>query len=233
MQSTPYQKRGHIGGTVWSNNFNGAFIRTRRKPIFHRTPRQTQARANFRNVVQFWRTLSAPEKQSWIDQLGNYTRTHTNGEPYEIYGFILSNAFNLPTVTAEEPPINSGTDPVSFPSISFDFFIIDLNPFGLGFGVTPGTIPTGFTYKIFASVLMDIPRSLSYPNDFKLIQEFETSPGAVYNISSAYVAAYGPGPNFLSNPDDSFFVEIRLILRHIATGQQTEAAAGVAEFFIP
>ncbi len=80
--------RGSIGGTVFSRNRGGAYMRARTTPINPNTPRQGLVRADLSNVVALWSdSLSQANRDQWGVYAAAIPRTNRLGETIFWTGF--------------------------------------------------------------------------------------------------------------------------------------------------
>lgn len=71
--------RGKIGGKVYSRNGAGAYVRKYVKPVNKNSQTQQTARNNFASISGSFRTLTAGERQTFVDMAPFYKRTDSVG----------------------------------------------------------------------------------------------------------------------------------------------------------
>lgn len=110
--------RGSVGGTVFSRNANGAYMRNRTTPFNSNTISQQLVRAQFGNISRAWRDLTQAEQESFINQSPNYPYTNSLGESSVYTGFQLFQKTNTQLEAIGLPSISSMPSPVELPSIT-------------------------------------------------------------------------------------------------------------------
>lgn len=86
---------GSIGGTTFSHNRYGTYTRQRRSPVQPQTPPQVAQRAAFTFVSQYWRnTLTAAEREAWIDYAAQTPVTDVFGDSQVLPGNAMFTRFN-------------------------------------------------------------------------------------------------------------------------------------------
>jgi len=139
--------RGSIGGTVFSQNANGAYSRNRSKGSNPNTIKQQFQRNSFGAQSRAWKTLSEADQQTWVSQAPNYPYINRLGETGRYTGFQLyvkvNNALNGVGVT----PLSSMVSPTEvLPTATFELNSLDIASSNLFVQTTfaggSATIPT-------------------------------------------------------------------------------------------
>jgi hypothetical protein len=174
-------------------------IRNRTVIVQKRTPRQSFVKSLLATRAQVWRTLTAPQKASWLAQVGNYQRTDSLGNVYNIQANPLQIFTNVNAEILGNPPILSGSAPVSYPAYEYGqlgfaggFDLIEaqirdtLNP-------TDFTIPVGFDAKIYFTAALSSGQSQPPDYEYKLVSVlasgFDTEN---HNYYSDYLLQFPP-----------------------------------------
>lgn len=93
------QRSGSIGGTVWSHNSSGAYIRNRTVPVNPNTDRQNAVRVAVRNLAIFWGTeLTQALRDGWNQYAAAVTWLNALGQSINLTGlnhFIRCNTQKL------------------------------------------------------------------------------------------------------------------------------------------
>jgi hypothetical protein len=71
--------RNAIGGSVFSKNRGGNYIRKKVTPVNPKTASQTSSRALFAQFSQQWRTLTAAQRLAWNNAVAGYAKTDIFG----------------------------------------------------------------------------------------------------------------------------------------------------------
>lgn len=78
---------GASGGTVFSHNRGGAYVRRWAKPSNAQSAAQTAMRSIFGNVARFWGSLTAAEVEVWQEEGANISKTDVFGDERKLNGF--------------------------------------------------------------------------------------------------------------------------------------------------
>ncbi len=98
--------RGSIGGTTFSRNRFGNYMRARKTPVNPQSPRQSAIRAIVASVNELWNgSLTQANRDSWEVYGSNVPATNKLGEVIRLPGF---NQFNKTSIAA----VNAGNTPI-------------------------------------------------------------------------------------------------------------------------
>lgn len=86
---------GSVGGSTFSRNRFGPYIRIKANPVNPRTPRQTVVRNNFGGYSALWRTLSEGQRNAWAAAAETVANSNSLGFPNSISGQNLFVGFNV------------------------------------------------------------------------------------------------------------------------------------------
>ena len=92
------QVSGKLGGTVFSHNRGGKYIRSAATPTDPNTVFQQVVRANMATLVATWPTITDKDREAWATYAANVPLPDRFGEPRSITGqqmFIRCNAARL------------------------------------------------------------------------------------------------------------------------------------------
>lgn len=93
------QRSGSIGGTVWSHNSSGAYIRNRSVPVNPNTDRQIAVRNAVRSLAIAWQnTLTQVQRDAWDTYAANVSWLNHLGQTINLTGlnhYIRSNTPRL------------------------------------------------------------------------------------------------------------------------------------------
>lgn len=102
------QRSGSIGGTVWSHNRSGAYIRNRSVPVNPNTDRQVAVRNIVRALTIAWaNTLSQAQRDAWDLYAANVDWINSLGQSINLTGlnhYVRSNTPRLQTAQARIDP---------------------------------------------------------------------------------------------------------------------------------
>jgi hypothetical protein len=93
------QRSGSIGGTVWSHNSAGAYIRNRSVPVNPNTARQVAVRNAVRSITIAWNTvLTQVQRDAWDVYAANVTWVNHLGQTINLTGLNHYVRSNTPRV---------------------------------------------------------------------------------------------------------------------------------------
>lgn len=136
--------RGKVGGSIYSKNAFGSYVKNKTIPINPNTPAQQAARAQFATVSQDWANLTRAQKRAWGANAINYQQKDVFGKVYTPSGFgmFMSLNGNLSTVGAEKlvapPSITPPPDMYDF-NMDADISATAINVFETGMAVPADT----------------------------------------------------------------------------------------------
>lgn len=211
------QIRGSIGGTTFSQNSNGAYIRNRSEPVNPNTIAQQAARAVLTGQSSSWKNLTDAERLTWQTQAPNYPYVDSLGQVKQYTAPQLFMAVNQRLVNAGEAPLVTIGAPVSMPSLdSVAAAAAEGTP---AFTVTvtidgSATTPAGVFVNIYASAPMSAGRNFISRSKLRKIATVPDTTLTPYNILAAYTAIYGAGALIAGNK-----IAVRVEFVMGATGQ--------------
>lgn len=98
------QASGSIGGTVFSHNRGGMYIRNRSQPTQPNTPRQQAVKTTMSYLTAYWNnTLTATQRTAWNTYAANVPLINRLGEAKNVTGlnmFVRTNSIALDTGAA-------------------------------------------------------------------------------------------------------------------------------------
>ena len=86
--------RGKSGGSVFSKNRSGAYVKNKVTPINQKTAAQQGVRETLGKLAGDWRTLSEDQRSSWKEGSANFPLTNVFGDQYFLAGNMLYNRLN-------------------------------------------------------------------------------------------------------------------------------------------
>lgn len=103
------QRSGSIGGTVFSRNRFGAYIRNRSMPVNPQSGLQTAVRNIVRGLAIAWNTeLTVAHRNAWLDYAENVPWTNHLGQQVYLTGLNHFIRSNTPRLQAGAPRIDDG-----------------------------------------------------------------------------------------------------------------------------
>lgn len=143
--------RGHIGGTVFSRNSSGAYMREKVTPVNPNTPRQTDVRNSLTILSKRWATLSNVQRTAWAELAKAFPRTDVFGNPVPLSGIAQYQAVNnvlrnAGQGTIDNPPLDLIVPELTIISLNLDSVTQQIE---LGFSPTP--LPANIAIYAFAT----------------------------------------------------------------------------------
>lgn len=87
--------RGHVGGSVFSRNSSGAYLREKVSPINPRTDKQLAVRAALSDLSKAWAALGESQREAWAALARAFPRTDVFGNPVPLTGLAQYQSSNL------------------------------------------------------------------------------------------------------------------------------------------
>ena len=226
---SPGENKSYQGAT-FSQNGSGFIIRKKVKPLYKLTERNSISRANFRNVVSNYRIQSPGEKAAWTTKSPQFPRVNSLGQGYTLQGNQLYTGLNQNRVNSDLPINTTAPDAAVFPMRSITSFLMDVDPVDLSLQLDSNLVPPNFNFLFWSSNIYSSQRALSFPQDYKLIQEFTPGTYPQFDISTNWQQAFGSGPTYDNIPPDVAFISIVLICFYIPSGENAQLDSIFASF---
>lgn len=188
---------GKSGGTVFSRNKSGAYIKGFVVPTNPNTIKQQDVRSSFANLVGTWKGLTKAEQQAWIDIAPQYpyqnrvgdTKIYTGQQLYiklnqnlDVVGATL-----LTTPLVPEAFSNTRVTATTFTLTAGDLTTATVTLQAIGLA----------TESIIVMATVNVGGGINNPAQsmFKLVEVFtDASAGVSLDIDASYEALYGdPG----------------------------------------
>lgn len=104
--STASEIRGSIGGTVYSRNKGGAYIRGRVSPVNPVSDRREAVKGAMTAASQAWSSLTAGQRQGWADYGATVGSVNRVGDAIELSGMAAYARSRLAMITAGLSPVS-------------------------------------------------------------------------------------------------------------------------------
>lgn len=98
--------RGHVGGTVFSRNTSGAYIREKVTPVNPNTAAQQAVRSTLSDLSKAWATLTDIQRAGWKSLALAFPRTDIFGNPVPLTGIAQYQSTNGALANASFPRLN-------------------------------------------------------------------------------------------------------------------------------
>lgn len=184
--------RGSIGGNVFSRNSSGAYVRNRTKPVNPNTTKQSNMRALFSTIAQYWRTLTASQRITWNSLAPTFPRVNRLGQTVPLTGFQLFQKCNTNNIVCGHAIVNVIGD-VNTPVIQYiDSVTVDRSANTMIVNAEDATINTDTSLRVYATAPRSTGSKFAGPSEYKLIH---VEPGDndlnTLDLHSRYVAVFG------------------------------------------
>lgn len=204
---------GSIGGTTYSRNRYGAYMRYRAKPVIATSDAATQAKNFLAAASQKWRDLSATQRLQWetwasgnpiIDNLGNAQILQGNAAYVRLATRLLLMSQALPTA----PPVVAAPDALATMSLTGDIgagtseVAFTATPLGAGlrlWGYATVTNSAGIRYvRNLRKLCIISAAALASPYDYQAVVEARFGALAVGQILTIEVAVADQATGLIS-----------------------------------
>lgn len=186
---------GKAGGSVFSRNRGGNYVKNFVVPVNSSTSAQEQVRADFAYFSAKWRLLTEAQRESWRQAKIDFPRTNVFGDTITLSGFNLYISLNqnLRTIGGTEisnAPAPAGVTPVdSISNLVFTGGATPVAGFKINFQALVGTTSS----FVVESTVGTSTGKKNLSNLFKIIEtqvQGATTPATV-NCLGSYTAKFG------------------------------------------
>lgn len=181
--------RGKISGNVYSKNKGGTYSRTRVVPTNPQTSYQTTRRSILTSLSQAWRGLTAAQRTSWINAVGNYKRINRVGDQINLSGNSLYVSLNKNLQDVGIAANASAPAPASVDTVTVSTFVADTTAqtFILTLG---GAVPANTSLKIF--VTETLSAGVNSPGTkLRMLTYASATDGPGITMTTEYLARFG------------------------------------------
>ncbi len=207
--------RNKVGGSVFSRNSSGAYVRNKVTPVNPQTAAQSEVRARFADIAQDWNALTEEARQQWNEAVPNFEHTDVFGDTITPTGFNLHQQLNLNLKAI-------GLDVIVFPPVpqdpqSLTNLSLDLDGGGTSLEVSStDAIAANTDFLIRGTVGLSAGVSF-VKSEFRTLQIVGAADNFPINYQTAYNAVFGALPGVGAKT----FVE--MVGVHNITGQRGTA----------
>lgn len=185
---------GKSGGTVFSRNKGGAYLKGYVMPINPNTAKQQAVRTSFANLVSSWKNLTPAQQQLWTDMAPQYPYQNRVGDQSVYTGEILYIKLNQNLDVVGASTLSAPLVPQTFSAVKASTLTMDLTAGVL----TEGTFGLDAVPAANEAVVVTITTSMSGGITKPAKSAFKqviVIPGASaiddIDITAAYIALYG------------------------------------------
>lgn len=145
------EMRNKMGGSVFSKNRGGNYVRNKVSPVQPRTSYQQNQKANLANNSSQWRGLTAAQMATWNTGTAAFPYTDVFGDVKTLSGQQLYVQLNNRLVAAGQARITSCPSPVSVPQAKLTAAAAAAGAATFTVTVSDATVPTGCSLMIWAT----------------------------------------------------------------------------------
>jgi hypothetical protein len=183
---------GKLGGTVYSRNRWGSYVRQLVMPTQPQTPAQVNARGRIASIAAMWHELTPAQRLEWDTFAPSIVRVDPLGNPLNYNGYTAFMLVNTELLVCSEAPVNSPyemwdgyqPDDITF-TVTDDAMSLD-NVVVRGASLAG----TGTHYGLLWSCPWQ-SEGAYYPKTWRLIDVIPQSTSFPYDCSDAWEAKYG------------------------------------------
>lgn len=209
--------KGSPGGATFQKCGQVFGIRKRAVPVQKRTPAQSRVKNQFDFVQKRWKDLSPGEQASFAGETGNFTRTDSLGNSYELRADQLQSSTNLNMVARSEPVIDTMVSPVSYPSQAQNTIAIRPAIVTADIIADPVIVPADFVLTKFASATLAPGTAQPSIATMKLLSTFASGSNSLINDYDNYLRIWGDPSNKIGSQ-----VWIAFVMTSTLNGQSND-----------
>lgn len=185
--------RGSTGGTTFSRNKGGAYMRARVTPVNPFTSKQSVVRANFAVNSKAWSgTLTADQRAAWSFFAQNNSLINRVGQTIIISGNAMYNSLNQVLKQIGVAPISDPPTDLSVPALAA-VLSYDVDSAGPATQILTAaqSVVAGAKYYIYATGPL-APGRTPQTNQFRFIGAYAAIAAAVFvDFTDAWQATFG------------------------------------------
>jgi len=203
--------RGKIGGQVASRNRAGSYLRNKVSPVNPNTSAQNNARSFLTTLSQAWRGLTAAQRSSWNNAVGDFAKTDVFGDLKNPSGFNLYQRLNLNLLHIGEATIDVAPLPSEVLTAGIGALSIDIGAGDAYTIATDAAVPTATSMEVWATPSLS-PGKNFVKSELRLLEVFDAAAASPHDIKASYEARFG-----VATAGSKVFVQIKFVNQ--ATGQ--------------
>lgn len=144
-------QRGKLGGVVYAKNKGGNYIRTKITPTNPQTAAQMSMRQQLGSASSAWRSLTAPERASWINAAPSFPVINVFGQVKQLSGFglFVQLSKNLALVGSSAP--TTAPAPIAIPPIDISILTADASAHTIAISFANAVPGDTFTFVVCAT----------------------------------------------------------------------------------
>lgn len=205
--------RNKVGGSVFSKNRAGAYVRNKVTPVNPSTVAQGNSRSRFTGFSQGWRGLTSGQQSQWRDATSSFPKTDQFGNIYYLSGAQLYQSLNNSLKVVGASAITAPPVPSSVEAVTSATLTMTKGTPSASLAFAPSPVPANTAFMIYATPGVS-PGVSFVKNQYRLIGVISSADTTPEDILSAYTAKYGLVPAAGQR------VYIKLVPVNTVTGQQ-------------
>jgi len=181
---------GSIGGTTYSRNRYGVYIRRRAIPVQPETPSQLQARQRMAHISSAWKSLTAAQRSAWKTWAATNPVFDSLGQAQTLQGNSAYIMLNNRLLTASQPVITD--PPVIPPPDALETLEINITPTPLTVNLvfTPSPLDDNSLLWVRGTVT-DTSTKVFVKNLLKIVKISSTEQASPLNITTELQQLFG------------------------------------------
>ncbi len=186
------EARGSIGGTVFSKNTYGAYLRAKVTPVNPSTVAQQISRNFMTTVAQTWRGITQLQRDLWNSSAVNFSRTNIFGDSVQLTGFNLFMRLNKNLLEIGGSQIADAPQPASVPGFESLSVAADTTLATMLATFAPA-IDASIDVQVFATAPLSAGKQF-VKSEFRKIAVLTVADVSPEDLAAAYVAKFGALP---------------------------------------
>jgi len=184
--------RNKVGGSVFSRNSSGAYVRNKVTPINPQSAAQQAVRSAFAFLTQNWRSLAVGSRSAFNDAVSGFLRTDVFGDNVTPSGFQLYLRLNRNLQAITQALIT--LPPVPVDVYTMGALALAANTTGGTWTITfPIAIPAGASVVVRATGPMSAGRNFA-KSEYRQIAVLTAADLSPYDAATEYTAVFGGLP---------------------------------------
>lgn len=185
--------RNKVGGTVFSKNAAGAYVKNKVTPLNPATARLSNVHTRMALLSQAWRGLTAAQRTSWNDAASSFPYTNQFGDTYYLSGLSLHNALNLALLNINESALTEPPTPATVEGVYTATLTAAKGTPAMSLAFTQDPVPADTAYVLYATPGIS-PGVSFYKGRFRYISFLDAAATSPADILADYTAKFGAVP---------------------------------------
>ena len=180
--------RGKAGGSVFSKNRGGSYMKNKTTPTNPRTTAQTMQRQLLGQLAGQWRKFTQDVRNAWKAATADYPKKNIFGDTITLAGNALYNSLNANLAKVNEPPL---TLPVSPQGVQ-DITMLNVTTLSTSQIIIALSDTLGSDNKaVIRATAPFSPGISNFNNKLRDIAVLDSTDGLVANVTNEYISVFG------------------------------------------